>query len=282
MPVVISLDIYSGVPNPAWELSDAQAERLRGLLQAEKQPSHLRSPADEGRLGYRGFEIYTVGELSLPKVAHVFDGILQIGDELAPSYVDADSLIERFLLETAGRNLTEEQKKYVGGEIEKNARGGIGSTFKDLEIVAMPPYDPGKWNNDPNIKRQNNCYNYANDKITNSFAQPGRGSGQVGPYPPSCSGTGAAAEHDGQLPTSSASSPLTEGHFIALVIWPGHDYHWYRLDDGGMWSHKPGRRSARNTDHQQKPIADPQSCHRGPYSSWCGYYHCIPSQTLIG
>ena len=111
MPVIITLDIFSGVPDPAWELSDAQAERLRGLLQAEMQPSHLRSPAGGGGLGYRGFEIYTVGELTVPKMAHLLDGILSIGDGLAPSYVDADSVIERFLFETAGRNLTEELKK---------------------------------------------------------------------------------------------------------------------------------------------------------------------------
>ena len=34
-------------------------------------------------------------------------------------------------------------------------------------------------NNDSKITRNNNCYNYGNDQITNTFAQPGKASGHA-------------------------------------------------------------------------------------------------------
>ena len=40
-----------------------------------------------------------------------------------------------------------------------------------------PKYNPGRWNDIDVIRRLNNCYNYADQKITNSFAQPGYASG---------------------------------------------------------------------------------------------------------
>lgn len=50
----VELDIFSGRPNPSWELSvDEAAElsrRLAALIKTETRP-------DEGGLGYRGFVI---------------------------------------------------------------------------------------------------------------------------------------------------------------------------------------------------------------------------------
>ena len=40
-----------------------------------------------------------------------------------------------------------------------------------------PSYNPGFWNNNSGRKRNNNCYNYTNNKATNTFAQPGRAAG---------------------------------------------------------------------------------------------------------
>jgi hypothetical protein len=281
MSAIVTLNIYSGVPNPTWELSDSQVAELKRRLGEAKVPTDLTSPASAGRLGYSGFQLYTVGDLSLPNSAHIFDGVLDLKDALSQNYVDADSALERFLLETAGNALTSEQREYVAAEIEKNVTGGIANTFKNFQVMAVPPFDAGKWNNDRNIRTHNNCYNYGNDKITNTFAQPGLGSGQIGSFPPDCDGTGAAAQRDGQIPVSSADAPPAQGQFIALVIWPGNDYHWYRLDSNNQWSHKPGPRPARNTDNSGRLISDPQNCNRGPYTIFCSFYHCIPSQTRI-
>jgi hypothetical protein len=53
---------------------------------------------------------------------------------------------------------------------------------------------------------------------------------------------------------------------------PGYDYHWYRLDKDGMWSHKPGGTPARNTDNANNVIADPRVADRGPYVEFCGFF----------
>ncbi len=63
------------------------------------------------------------------------------------------------------------------------------------------------------------------------------------------------------------------GHYlIALVIASGYqipqyaneiyirDYHWYRQDRDGTWSHKPGHSSATNLDGSGNRIYDPRVC----------------------
>ncbi len=42
-----------------------------------------------------------------------------------------------------------------------------------------PPYNPEKWNDQGEVQYNNNCYNYANDEITGTFAQPGKWCGDM-------------------------------------------------------------------------------------------------------
>jgi hypothetical protein len=281
MATTITVRMYSGVPDPTWELTHKQERDLDSLLKQSRKLTLQQSSAALGRLGYRGFEISSTNQNDIPAKSLVFDGIVDIGESDDINFVDGNSDIELFLLRTAGPSLLQEDVDYIQQEITKNSAGGVAGSTSSVKLLAVPPFNPNKWNNDPNVKRRNNCYNYANDKITNTFAQPGRGSGQVGPYPPTCSATGAAAQRDGQVSVPAAASTPGSGHYVALVIWPGRDYHWYRLDNNAQWSHKPGQTAARNTDNNGHLITDPKSCDRGPYSQWCGYYHCDPGNTRI-
>lgn len=281
MSTTVTIRLYSGKPNPTWELSEQQAAKLASLLTAEKEATLNASSASIGLLGYTGFEIRSTADGNLPAKALVFDGIIALDSLDALNFIDAESEVEKFLLETAEGELDDEEKEYVRQELSTNVAKGVAGLASGITPLVVPPYNPGKWNNNASVQRNNNCYNYANDKITNTFAQPGRGSGTVGPNPPTCSGTGSAAQRDGQVPVGAASSTPSHGHYIALVVWPGRDYHWYRLDSNAMWSHKPGQTAARNTDQSGNRISNPQTCNRGPYTSWCGYYHCIPSRTRI-
>lgn len=278
----VTILMYSGVPNPTFELTEAQEVQLQNELAKVNAKTFQQSPSSSGLLGYRGFEVHSNSEVetSMPQKMLIFDGIGDIGETDEANFVDEDSNLESMMLEFAEGSITKEERAYISETIKKNSLGGIASTLSDFDLV-VPPLNLGKWNNNPVVKRNNNCYNYANDKITNTFAQPGRGSGVTGPFPPTCSGTGSAAERDGQVRVSSASSTPSQGHFIALVVWPGRDYHWYRLDSNGLWSHKPGSTAARNTDNSGRLISSPETCNRGPYSVWCGYYHCIPANTRI-
>lgn len=281
MPTTVTIHMYSGVPNPTWELTPDQEAELQKKLSQKTEKTLQQSPSSAGLLGYRGFEIRSTSDNDIPLKALVFDSVIDVGETDETNVIDYNSDIELFLLDTAKDVLDQGEKDYVKDTVQKNSTGGVANSIKNFNLMAVPPYNPGKWNNDPDVKRNNNCYNYANDKITNTFAQPGRGSGQIGPYPPTCSDTGSAAQRDGQKPVSAASSTPSQGHFVALVIWPDRDYHWYRLDKNAMWSHKPGQTAARNTDNSGNLISDPKSCDRGPYTQFCGFYHCIPSQTKI-
>src|SRR5205823_4712893 len=61
--------------------------------------------------------------------------------------------------------------------------GGAGPDAAPLTDVTcqieLAVYNPGFWNNNPTTLHNNNCYNYASNRKTNTFAQPGRGSGHM-------------------------------------------------------------------------------------------------------
>ena len=280
MSVTVTMHVYSGRPDPSWELTKAQADELADKIARIDKTTLMKPPGMVGGLGYRGFSINSVREPDFDPEIYLHSGIVDL-DRFAENRIMDDSGLEKWLMETGGRNVEDDLKTYVNGELTTNFRttpvplGGA-----QMFAAGPPPFNPGKWNNDSNIRRRNNCYNYANDKITNTFAQPGRGSGQI-LSALTCSNVGAASERDGQISVSSASSTPAQGQFIALVIWPGRDYHWYRLDNNAKWSHKPGQTAAKNTDHSGNLITSPETCDRGPYSQFCGYYHCIPANTTI-
>lgn len=132
-----------------------------------------------------------------------------------------------------------------------------------------PKFDPGKWNDGGKIQGCNNCYNYACDIRTDTFAQPG-GSSQN-----NCEDVIKGALSDGlQLCAAGYCHPCH--HRVALVMNPGEDYHWYRQDADGTWSHKRGCSPAKNVDESEepKPIFDLTLANRGPYTVICGYF-CV-------
>ena len=145
----------------------------------------------------------------------------------------------------------------------------------DWVVRCIPEYQPSLWNDGDGIQFNNNCYNYACNVPTGTFAQPGRASGNQ--YVNiDCMDVGQGAESDG-LASSSCSQGCGCGaccHQVALVIWPGVDFHWYRHDRDGRWSHKPGGTEATNLDNSGNLITDPQLADRGPYTIFCGCY-CV-------
>lgn len=141
------------------------------------------------------------------------------------------------------------------------------------------------------FQANNNCYNYACDIATNSYAQPGRLQGffllkHGGP-------TGdvivKGAEMDGLVRIGGEEAGIHElakhvsdynpGHLVALLIstpdgsvgWKG-DYHWVRCDTTNCtsWSQKDGSDQVTNFDFAGNPIRDPRSAvwkvNQGPRS----------------
>jgi hypothetical protein len=162
------------------------------------------------------------------------------------------------------------------------------------------PFDD-TFNKYPGIKESHNCFMYAFDHIDMPkkgkctlqscpipFAQPGRASG----YPKWSKVEGKRcpdliARLYGDIPgikMTTFTKKCPKGtRKIAAVIDPKEDYHFYRQDKDGMWSHKPGSTSAARLDSMGRPIYDPQLASRYNkdsglnYKQFCGYL-CAPTR----
>ena len=65
--------------------------------------------------------------------------------------------------------------------------------------------------------------------------------------------------------------------------YPYRDYHWYRQDNYGFWSHKPGSNDVTCLDYDQNRILDPVDCNRKSiyeeslrYEVFIGYFAVLP------
>jgi hypothetical protein len=159
-----------------------------------------------------------------------------------------------------------------------------------------PRYNPTLYNNDAAAKDQNNCFAYAfnvydRDKKSEGgpFTQPGLKSG----YPPWHKVKGKRcpdlmARLMGDVPglrVGSFEQPCPKGSSkIAAVIDAKRDYHFYRQDSNGLWSHKPGSTDVTNVDAAGKLIYDPRTANRTydkdptdvlQYDTFCNFM-CVP------
>ena len=166
-----------------------------------------------------------------------------------------------------------------------------------VTLTGAPAYNPGMWNDSFHIVR-NNCYAYACDILCSppdpDKQQPGRASGDY-PNPVTCTDIGNAAVSDG-LVAGVEKQCAGCTHLAALVIakedYSGSipklaDYHWYRLDDNGRWSHKPGWTKATDKDASGNSIPNPETADRLyagadyilDYSTFCTYY-CVDKDVV--
>jgi RHS repeat-associated protein len=159
------------------------------------------------------------------------------------------------------------------------------------QCANQPSFSPGYWNDGGRVQNTNNCYSYAWDRPENPLPQrprpfpdkpqPGGFTGR--PFEKlTCSSIIAASIRDGMSKPSAAGACPSCSHKVFLVIAPDTDYHWYRQDGDGTWSHKPGWSNATNLDASGNPITNPETANRNyggglNYSTKCGYL-CAPNR----
>jgi len=276
--LTVTLNVFSGAEDPTFEVAGADAESLLTMLGEPTGRGTVRRPIPWYRMGYAGF-VVTAG----PRTWEVYDS----------------PMLEMNLLSLAARtNLPQTVAEHVTSEISrvmklKNStaeapvfRGGDNCSPPVRGPNNGTKYDPQTDCNGCFITRvgENNCYNYGNDVLTNSFAQPGRGSGQKWKSN-TCDDMHAAAERDGLkwAGTTLPSKQADVGHYVSLHIWPGTNFHWIRRDSipDGFWSHKPGGTAVRNVDNQNRKIQDPSKADFAPWTQFCGYMVSVPSTVNI-
>lgn len=162
-------------------------------------------------------------------------------------------------------------------------------------------YEPEKWTS---VQGYTNCYAYALNVMDNPYPnydpwalQPGASDSLSNLYNPNYL-TKSFLEEMVQLdsenydftfiPVGKYEQCKPGSYKVALVIDPNTDYHWYRQNSDGTWSHKPGGDFVRNFDYQNNIIVDPELCDRRSngglnYTIFCGFYEVnVSSINLYG
>ncbi len=299
----VTADIFSGRPNPSWIVDENEAKAVlkeiannRGVVaDAESVPQGL---------GYRGLtlELLTddVTETSnLPSVLQIANGSslyeskgLEIAERLIrgmssaartssflETSADLDENLQTLILDQLGT--VPSANRLSQADMPDSAKAMVAEGIEAAAACQFERvrFNPGFWN-DPAVQPLNNCYNYATNRRTNTFAQPGRATGFF-PYPMDCPSVMQGALSDGAHKRFDCFPDLEKPRYLmALVIWPGVDYHWYRYHSEGFWGHKPGSTAARNTDNSGNVIANPETCDRGPYTIFCGYFYSAKSMKV--
>lgn len=189
---------------------------------------------------------------------------------------------------------------YITGNYLYNPRVKV---FVDA-FVTLPmsgyelDYNPLLW--DDEVEDNNNCYNYAlNSQVipgTNTLwykQQPGQYSESM-TYDYSDYDAMYTAVHNDFVKynqifnTNLIFTPIDkfakcpEGTYkVALVACSDDwDYHWYRQDSDGYWSHKPGTDFVRRYDDSYDLIIDPSNCDWGDYDTFLGFFAVSPWNTM--
>jgi hypothetical protein len=295
----VEVDIFSGRPNPVWIITDAdEAKDLVGVV-GESPDAVAKPGAGFAGLGYREMRLsllgddeprsrgvareFAVGSTAAAKprasaelARRVLQGMLRHRDvrlvqhELTP----LNKSLQDFILEQLGRLLDRPRKPRRPPPPPPSSP--LRTTVHDGKCnkceYEVSQYNPGFWNA-ANVQPHNNCYNYARNWRTDTFAQPGRAHGaQTSTM--QCANVTTAAMADG-LKKRCDCLPISEWprRLMALVIAPNQDYHWYREQRGGFWGHKPGSTAARNVDNNNALVVNPETAARGPYTNFCDYFY---------
>lgn len=307
----VTLAVFSGRRDPQWFLlpSNSKFAQIKKLLDEARKSYLTYSPnMMPARLGFKGFLVQglkqkepelIIGKSTLALQQHLFgtlpadwlkEKMLQaylnkvLKEEISPGVISAVSPAKqpqqllpqnlpeplKLLGQKAIQNLPPKKPISVTGRRKRYA----------YEITSYP------WNDIPAAQLNNNCYNYANNKATYTFAQPGRGSGARCQYHlPDCMRNAAINDHleTLDLPPAAPLPPVPSGkkHLVALVINPGVDFHWYRLDQLGIWSHKPGTTQATIFDNGGAIIFDPRVANRGGYTTFACFMHSDRDEVTI-
>jgi hypothetical protein len=280
MAIRITIDIFSGRPNPVVKLDGREARDALKQLRPIGNPTEPSPLRFQSRLGYRGLLIQISDQRAgaLPTNFRLFNG------RVFGRRFSGQAAVERFEDYICGNSgpirrlqLGPRLEDLIRKDIEQSRSLGHRSARKRTQrppkgrCQCAPLYEPVWWNDGGQRQFNNNCYNYSTNCRTDTFAQPGLAAGAI--YTAlTCAAVRPAAVRDDLIdaPTANNRCPK-EGHLVALVVWPNGDFHWYRKGRNGYWTHKPGGTPATNLDNSGVIISDPRTADRGPYTDFCTF-----------
>jgi hypothetical protein len=138
------------------------------------------------------------------------------------------------------------------------------------------------------VSLRSNCYCYSiNTQSNDGYCIPGAttvGTTNVDFSSESgnpCADALKKVQLDGGKPVTRqevySAQPPSKGHYIALVVWPNSDFHFFRRDAEGWWSQKRGDTFVTNTYPNGTVVMDVEdSAILGAYRQFCGYFLVDP------
>jgi|SRR5215211_7827527 len=288
--LIVTGDIFSGRDNPTWLVEGQEAQAVLRELALNREALMAQELGAEAGLGYRGLIIdlqsdTLTEEYGLPESFRINTGLApaeQKGQEIAERLISRmldqpsvnetslDSSVQQALLENITTPAIQVGPVTVPEQEPQPEREEI--TPEAVCFIELGRFNPDFWNASSVVGR-NNCYNYASNRRTNTFAQPGRACGNQ--YRQlTCAEVARGAVCDGARARFNCVPDQERPRwFMALVVAPNFDYHWYRKQLEGFWGHKPGGTPARNTDNSGRVVWNPETADRGPYTQFCGYFY---------
>lgn len=190
----MTLAVFSGINDPHWVIEPNQ-ELAKLFAQAHKAQLLFEVDNMPPRLGYKGFivqddqnEFLVLGSRTTDLQELLF---MSIPKGLLPNKVYHRVLTTIKDGTVQPVDAEERRKRYA------------------------PPFNRDPWRG--RHKKHNNCYNYATQRRTDTFAQPGRGSGAV--YAAvTKERIRAAAINDGLVVVANGNTPAGARHVVALVV----------------------------------------------------------------
>lgn len=90
----------------------------------------------------------------------------------------------------------------------------------------------------------------------------------------------SGAIHDGLIQTDTPED--RDGYYSVALFFPANDFnfHWYRQDNNGMWSHKDGWKQVSNVDDGGNVIHDPREAQSASYPL-LGSFYLAPRQGIV-
>lgn len=279
----VELDIFSGMPNPKWILSEAEERELFERLSADSdQFSPVYTLDEQFSLGYRGLIVRQIksdegvwsqqglrADRSLPnefRVGSKSARQVSVAEWLLRTSERKDSPVSDDLREVAANGIVLIQS--ARDVVEPATHTAPPRMREDAEAVRSPTASPDEeaiargaiwWAcpsnyfnananvfNDPAHVTKNNCYCFASNHLADvRYAAPGRRGGYQ------IKSLTCAEVIKGLYADGWKDGCQTNGLTIAMVIWPNYDFHFYRLVTGApywWWGHKPGGTPAKYTD----------------------------------
>ena len=203
--------VYTGRRDPVWNISECLNQDIPDLLLQARDFGHVYGPSCiPPKTGYKGILVHD---------CCTAEEELVVGPETVQ--------LQLALLDTMPRHLalTGYHRQRVRNAI---ASGTVSADCPGRAGYVVPPYRPDRWNDNEIIRRNNNCYNYINALVTNTYAQPGRGSGQIFSQV-TANAIRDAAVRDGlvvlnpqpALTDTVPAAPSGHSHLVALFIASG-------------------------------------------------------------